>query len=684
MKRILKRAFACAVNTAAVLLLLFCAAIHADAADAGSICETIDLSEYILQVGGLRAYESGPQETEDGRYTVTAPHWNAAGDTTAETVILEGLKNRQERIDISAYEIPRSAIGTLYYRVVNQHPELFYVGGKFSCWTSNDLVTVIAAEYDPAYTQAEEERFRQKVAEIMSEVDDSWPTLGKILYLHDYLVVHNEYATGYNAYDALVEGHSVCQGYALAFRYLMSQIGVYCDFITSEALCHAWNLVELDGEYFYVDATWDDPSYGETYCAHSNFLTDRDRMVAKEHESTDWMSNDRGINVYYGLASSSRYNEFFWKNSKTAIPLIGTKAGLWKYQGVRVYDYVTGETTDYSRVTETWPAWNGTDPSWGDHSSVSAYQGSFYYTTPKDLYRIEPDGSSTKVYTLTAEEASKGFLYGLNGGRQGLAYLLQTDPYSDVTGRGIYRKKTQTADFVTRMYRQCLSREPDAAGLAGWAEQLESGRMNGAQVAEAFVFSDEMLSKNLSDEAFIKVLYRAMMGREADAAGLAGWLKELTNDYSTRSEVTKAFVESSEFTGICSSYGILRGDFAASGDIERFVSRFYTICLGRPADQKGLWGWVGQLKNRQMNGAQIAEAFFFSAEFTDKNVSDEAYVALLYRTILGREADADGRSGWVEQLMSSRMTRRDMLGAFIVSDEFTRLCAGYGIERGSL
>ena len=85
-----------------------------------------------------------------------------------------------------------------------------------------------------------------------------------------------------------------------------------------------------------------------------------------------------------------------------------------------------------------------------------------------------------------------------------------------------------------------------------------------------------------------------------------------------------------------------------------------------------------------MNGAQIAEAFFFSAEFTDKNVSDEAYVDLLYRTILGREADAAGRSGWVEQLMSSRMTHRDMLGAFIVSDEFTRLCARYGIERGSL
>ena len=249
-------------------------------------------------------------------------------------------------------------------------------------------------------------------------------------------------------------------------------------------------------------------------------------------------------------------------------------------------------------------------------------------------------------------------------------------------------KKEQTSQpinsFVTRMYQQCLSREPDEAGLAGWVEQLATGQVNGAQIAEAFVFSNEMLNKNLPNEEFIKVLYRAMMGREADEAGLAGWMKELTNDYSTRSEVTKAFVESAEFTAICESYGIIRGDYVAVGDIERFVTRFYTICLGRPADQKGHWGWVVNLRDKKMNGAQIAEAFFFSEEFVNKNVSDEVYIATLYRTILGREADETGLAGWVEQLQNNQMTRKDILGAFIESTEFTGLCAGYGIERGSL
>ena len=244
--------------------------------------------------------------------------------------------------------------------------------------------------------------------------------------------------------------------------------------------------------------------------------------------------------------------------------------------------------------------------------------------------------------------------------------------------------RQQINSFVTRMYEQCLSREPDGAGLAGWAEQLETGQMNGAQIAEQFVFSNEMLDKNLSDAEFVKVLYRSMMGREADEAGLNGWVSQLQGGFISRSEVTKAFVESAEFTGICSEYEIARGDFAAVGDIERFVTRFYTICLGRPADQKGHWGWVVNLRDKKMNGAQIAEAFFFSEEFVNKNVSDEVYIATLYRTILGREADETGLAGWVEQLQNNQMTRKDILGAFIESTEFTGLCAGYGIERGSL
>ena len=246
-------------------------------------------------------------------------------------------------------------------------------------------------------------------------------------------------------------------------------------------------------------------------------------------------------------------------------------------------------------------------------------------------------------------------------------------------------KEEKINSYVTRMYQVCLSREPDAEGLNGWAGQLANGNMNGAQIAEAFVFSQELLAKNLSNGDFVETLYMAMMGRSSDAAGKAGWVSQLENGNMSRSEVTKCFVESTEFADICTDYGIVRGSYDASiAQIEKFVDRLYKLCLERNADQAGLYGWVGNLKNGNMNGAQMANSFFFSDEFKSKNVSNEKYVELLYNTLMGRPADAAGKAGWLSQLQGGHMSRRDVMKSFIESTEFTGICTNYGIVRGSL
>lgn len=62
-----------------------------------------------------------------------------------------------------------------------------------------------------------------------------------------------------SAYSALVNGKSVCAGYARAYQYLLQQLGIPCYYCTGySGGDHAWNIVKLDDGYYNVDVTWDD------------------------------------------------------------------------------------------------------------------------------------------------------------------------------------------------------------------------------------------------------------------------------------------------------------------------------------------------------------------------------------------------------------------------------------------
>ena len=71
--------------------------------------------------------------------------------------------------------------------------------------------------------------------------------------------------------------------------------------------------------------------------------------------------------------------------------------------------------------------------------------------------------------------------------------------------------------------------------------------------------SSELTAKKYGNEDFVKQLYRALMGREADAAGLTGWVAKLDDGKMTRTQVFEGFAGSDEFTKICLKNGITRG-----------------------------------------------------------------------------------------------------------------------------
>ena len=83
-------------------------------------------------------------------------------------------------------------------------------------------------------------------------------------------------------------------------------------------------------------------------------------------------------------------------------------------------------------------------------------------------------------------------------------------------------------EFVARLYRICLSREPDAAGLKDWTEKLRNRQITGVQAAYGFVFSREFIGRNLCNSDYVEQLYQAFMGRKSDAAGKTDWVGKLS------------------------------------------------------------------------------------------------------------------------------------------------------------
>lgn len=116
---------------------------------------------------------------------------------------------------------------------------------------------------------------------------------------------------------------------------------------------------------------------------------------------------------------------------------------------------------------------------------------------------------------------------------------------------------------------------------------------------------------------------------------------------------------------------------------KNFVSRLYTVALGRDAEEAGLNDWTNRLLTKQENAAQVARGFFFSDEFKNRNYSDEEFVELLYQTMFGRAGDEGGTQYWLSCLENG-VSREYVYHGFAESQEFSELCSNYGLDRGSV
>lgn len=171
----------------------------------------------------------------------------------------------------------------------NDHPELFWlicgVGWTHDCDDGSvcDAVRMYFSKYDEPFAEVKQ-NFMDAATVILKGMPQDGSTYDKEKYLHDALVEHVTYNISemdQGAYATLVKGEGVCAGYARAFQYLLHCAGIESFVVTGWANgSHAWNIIRLEDNWYFVDPTWDDASDQLSY----TYFNRGTEFMQKTHE----------------------------------------------------------------------------------------------------------------------------------------------------------------------------------------------------------------------------------------------------------------------------------------------------------------------------------------------------------------------------------------------------------------
>lgn len=151
--------------------------------------------------------------------------------------------------------------------------------GRLIVYTDEQLIYAVSQGIDPVVsdTAPQIQEYYSKAKSIVSKIIKPGMTdLQKEKAIHDYIVNNTRYDNenyergtippeSYTPYGVLIKGVAVCQGYAQATALLLNMAGVKTIVVTGSAFNgyvsggHAWNIVQINGRYYHLDTTWDDP-----------------------------------------------------------------------------------------------------------------------------------------------------------------------------------------------------------------------------------------------------------------------------------------------------------------------------------------------------------------------------------------------------------------------------------------
>ncbi len=203
-------------------------------------------------------------------------------------LLYEAVSEHEAKVDVSSYDITVDDVNTAFYAMDYENPQFFWLASGYSySYTDRQILTV-----SPKYSRSKAEMaaiaptLEAAAKEILDEASDIDGTFEQVLYVHDAIVDRTLYTTLGGEYkrDAdgpLVQGRALCEGYSKAFAYLCQKLGyeVICVSGTGNGGPHMWNMIKLDGEWYHMDVTFDDPVSTTPICSYDNFCVTAKKLL---------------------------------------------------------------------------------------------------------------------------------------------------------------------------------------------------------------------------------------------------------------------------------------------------------------------------------------------------------------------------------------------------------------------
>ena len=235
--------------------------------------------------------------------------------------IYDCIDNHTDKITLSTKD--KDVLAVAYEAVMADYGGLFWVSGyQYNTYTSNK--NVVGLEFEPKYTMSKDQRnvYQAKIDDVaedwLSGISMSDSDFDKALYVFETLIEKVDYDTNgeenQNILSVFLYQKTVCQGYADAAWYLLEKLGISSTIVTGTANneSHAWNLVHLDGAYYFMDVTWGNSKYlnsnndttkrvNYAYLAMTTEEISQNHIITASFEIPECLSNADDYFVHNGL-----------------------------------------------------------------------------------------------------------------------------------------------------------------------------------------------------------------------------------------------------------------------------------------------------------------------------------------------------------------------------------------------